>query len=263
MIRGLFYFGALIICAVILAFVEPSTTPFVLVIGIIVGITVPLLDLISSNLRYLRFAYYTARYARERIRLSVSYLFRIKVNNEYMLIKGRRWDQYQPVGGVYKVSASSKHKLDILGALNDNLVPVDAVSENDLRIRIPASKLISFVRWFESGYSRETSPWREFQEELIGPGILSEVDFPFIFTDFIRRDFRPMRFSSHAQSREMLIADIYELLPTATQMEALKRLKESGHPEILWATEDQIRRLGVTPGGKLDTRIGEPAIWTL
>jgi hypothetical protein len=263
MTRGIFYLVALVICGIALPFVGPSTIPFVLVSGIMIGLVIPLLDMLSSNVRYLRLAYYTARYPRQKIRLSVSYLFRIKVGDVYLLIKGKRWNQYQPVGGVYKVSSSAKHEMNIIGALDDNLVPVDAVSENDLRIRIPVSRLITFVRWFESGYSRETSPWREFYEELIGPGILSADEFPFIFTDFIRRDIRPIRFSSHAQSLEILIADIYELLPTANQLEALKRLKETGHPEIIWATEDEIRHLGVAPGKKLDIRIGEPAVWTL
>ena len=36
------------------------------------------------------------------IRLSCAYLFQIKQNGKYLLIKGNRIEQYQPVGGVYK-----------------------------------------------------------------------------------------------------------------------------------------------------------------
>ena len=263
MIRVLLYITALIIGAITLPFIGPSTIPFILITGIMIGIAAPLLDTLASNARYLRLAYYSVRYMKRNIRVSVSYLFRIKIDDSYLLIKGRRWNHYQPVGGVYKVSGGAKYIMDKIGALDDDLVPIDAVSLHDLRIRIPATKIIPFVRWFESGNSRETSPWREFYEELISPGILSSSDFPFIFDDFIRRDIRPIRFSSYAQSMELFIADIHELLPTANQLVALRMLKDAGHPDIIWATEKQIRHLGVIPGESLDLQIGEPAIWTL
>jgi hypothetical protein len=263
MVRASLYIAMLIIGIIILPLIGPSTVPFVLVTGIMIGIAVPLLDILASNARYLRLAYYSVRYAKQTIRVSVSYLFRIKVDNTYMLIKGRRWNHYQPVGGVYKVSAGAKAVMDEIGALDDDLVPIDPVSLHDLRIRIPASKIVSFVRWFESERSRETSPWREFYEELIGPGIISSDDFPFIFDDFIRRYMHPIRFSSYAQSMEIVIADIRELLPTPKQLAALRTLKDVGHPDIIWATENQIRRLGVIPGENLNLQIGEPAIWIL
>jgi hypothetical protein len=263
MIRLVLYIAVLIIGTIALPFAGTSSVLFILITGIMIGIALPLLDTIASNTRYLRLAYYSVRYINQDIRMSVSYLFRIKVDSTYMLIKGHRWDQYQPVGGVYKISPGAKHMMDSIGALDDELVPIDEISEHDLRIRIPARKLVTFVRWFESGHSRETSPWREFYEELIGPGILSGNDFPFIFDDFIRRDIRPIRFSTHAQSLEILIADIHELLPTPNQLKALRKLRDTGHPDIIWATENHIRRLGVVPAESLNLRIGEPAIWTL
>ena len=42
----------------------------------------------------------------KNIRLSCAYLFRIKYNGKYLLVKGNRIDQYQPIGGVYKYYAS-------------------------------------------------------------------------------------------------------------------------------------------------------------
>ncbi len=38
----------------------------------------------------------------KNIRLSCAYLFQIKQDGKYLLIKGNRIEQYQPVGGVYK-----------------------------------------------------------------------------------------------------------------------------------------------------------------
>lgn len=261
--RALTYLIALAVGALVLIFLAPSSAPFILISGIMIGIAIPMLDALAANYRYLRLAWYSVRYWRQRIRLSVSYLFRIKVDETYLLIHSKRWTTFGPVGGVYKVSSSAKGFLDDIGTLTDNLVPIDDASRNDLRIRIPASKLVNFVRWFESEHSRETSPWREFYEELIEPKILPLDCFPFIFHDFIRRDIRPIRYSEYAQSMELLIADIHELTPTSEQLTALQNLKRDGNSNIIWVTEDQIRRLGAMPGKVQEFTVAETAIWTL
>jgi hypothetical protein len=263
MSRAIAYTAALLIGAAILPFVNPSSVPFTLIAGIMIGIAVPLLDLIAANSRFLRLAYYSVRYARKSVRISASYMFRIKMDGTYLLIKGHRWPHYQPVGGVYKLSPSAKHMMDKIRALDDDLVPIDEASASDIRIRIPGRKLVAFARWFESGLSRETSSWREFHEELVRSGVLSGNDFPFIFDDFIRREIPKIRFSRFAQSMELFIADIYELRPTIGQIQALHALKKNGNPEIIWATEDQIRRLGTTPGQTQHLDISETAAWVL
>ena len=249
--------------AAVLPFISPSSVPFLLITGAMIAITIPLLDAVASNIRYLRLGWYSIRYWNHSIRLSVSYLFRIKVDDTYLLVRSRRRPNYGPVGGVYKVSPGAKAILDEIHALDDSLIPMDEVSRHDLRIRIRGGRLITFVKWFESGHSRETSPWREFSEELIKPGMLSAAQFPYIFHDFVRRVIRPPVFSVQAQSMEFRIADIYELLPTAEQYDVLKELKHDGHPEIVWATQDQICRLGATPGKPQEISIGEPATWIL
>lgn len=236
---------------------------FAVVSGIVIGVSVPLVDLIVGNSRYLKLAWWQLRYRKQRVRLSVSYLFRIKLDNEYLLVRGHRIRQYQPVGGVYKVSPGAKAFLDGIGALDDDLIPIDAVSRNDLRIRIPGRYLLRFMRWFASGTSRETSPWREFYEELVGPEILPAGVFHYVFHDFIRTEIRPIHFSPYSQSMELLVADIYELLPTEAQRAALADLKDKGNRQVLWASEERIRRLGIVPGQESEIPIGEPAIWTL
>jgi hypothetical protein len=263
MLKPSFYLAAMLICGIALLFIRASTTPFILITGAMIGIAVPLLDSLAENSRYLRPIYYSLRYAGRHIRLSVSYLFRIKVDGAYLLVRSARWDHYQPVGGVYKISEGAKSVMDELGILDDSLVPIDEASLHDLRIRVPARRLVQFIRWFESERSRETSSWREFSEELLKPEILSYKDFPFIFSDYIRREVRPIRFSSYAQSMELFISDIYELLPTPEQLVNLRALKDKGHPDVLWATEDQIRRLGAEPGKGQPFKIGEPATWIL
>lgn len=220
-----------------------------------IGIAIPLLDALAANSRYLRLAWYSARFRKKTVRLSVSYLFRIKVDEMYLLVRGKRWPQYQPVGGVYKVSPGAKAFMNEIGARDDDLVRVDTISRNDLRIRIPGKNLFRFVRWFESGHSRESSPWREFYEELIKTGALPLSDFPFILADFIRRDIRKIRFSEYADSWELLIADIYELIPTQEQLADLTQLKADMYPDLVWVTEDQIRRRGAIPGQDQDRNI--------
>lgn len=263
MLRIMLYLAALIASAVSLLFVQAATTPFILITGVMIGIAIPLLDALSANTRYLRLVWYSVKYRNKTVRLSVSYLFRIKVDEMYLLVKGKRWHQYQPVGGVYKFSSGAKAFMDEIGARNDDLVRVDAISLNDLRIRIPGQNLLSFVRWFESGHSRESSPWREFHEELVKPGALPFRDFPFILENFIRRDIRPIRFSEYAKSWELLIADIYELIPTPDQLAALRKLKADGYPDLVWATEDKIRRRGAVPGEDQAIEISPTAEWTL
>ncbi|MEV1199260.1 SMODS-associated NUDIX domain-containing protein [Microbispora rosea] len=72
----------------------------------------------------------------------------------------------------------SARRWNKIGALDDNLVPIDGISENDLRIRVAVKNLVSFIRWFESDEARETSPWREFYEELIKSAICPAKIFP-------------------------------------------------------------------------------------
>jgi len=98
---------------------------------------------------------------------------------------------------------------------------------------------------------------------MIESKILPLDCFPFIFHDFIRRDIRPIRYSKYAQSVELLIADIHELVPTPEQLTALQNLKRDGNPNIIWVTEDQIRRLGAVPGKDQEFSIAETAVWIL
>lgn len=174
-------------------------------------------------------------------------------------------DQYQPVGGVYKFNDSARGLLQEWGARTDDLIPIDEVSADDLRLRLPGRKLITFVKWFESERSREVGPWREFYEELIRPGILPEDKFPHIRADFIRRHFSPMRYSSFSQCQELLIADIYELIPNELQRDELRVLAttESDQPAVLWADAELIKRRGAIPGIAHRNKISVTTAWTL
>lgn len=96
------------------------------------------------------------------------------------------------------------------------------------------------------------------------PGILSESVFRHIKYDRIRRRYSELRFSDWAQSKELLIADVVELLPNESQLVELRALLATSDPRILWANENQIRRRGaVDEAASQATRIAETATWTI
>ena len=186
------------------------------------------------------------------------------MDGAYLLVKGQRFDQYQPVGGVYKTHPSSSGIRNGMKILDDDLLVPDAVSEGDLRVRVPGRNLLRFVRWYEGERGRETDGWREFYEELVATGIFSHSAFKLVKYDRVERLYRPLRFSPWAKSQELLIADVLELLPTDEQLEELRASMTRPDSRILWATEDQIRRRGARVGEpNQTTNIAETATWTI
>ena len=241
-----------------------SPALFAITSGLAVSFAIPLIDAVLSNARWLRLAFGTLRYWRTRVRISASYLYRIRVDNEYLLVKGNRFDQYQPVGGVYKAYPSSSGDRGDMDVLDDDLLVPDAVSEGDLRVRVPGRNLYKFVRWFEGNKGRETDCWREFYEELVVTGVLPKKEFRHVKYERVRRRYNPLRWSDWANSPELLIADVVDLLPTVQQLTELRALKGRPDSRIMWASEDQIRRLGVRAGESTQTtRIAQTALWTI
>jgi hypothetical protein len=200
----------------------------------------------------------------EYIRISISGLYRIKMDGLYLLVKGRRIDQYQPVGGVFKRFRDSRLIFEKLNVLDDDNVPIDAESRDDLRIRVPFNKLSQFLNWYKTGKNRETSPWREFYEELIGEGILSQENFPYINYEHIRTHLEGIHYTPYFRCHEILIAEIYELLPTQKQIEELEVLiKKQTSEDYIWASASIIQSLGVEPNKSLKANISKTSSWIL
>lgn len=257
-------YGAMSLVAIAALFLTtPDTIPFTVAIGVLVAALIAFSHAAVSNRRVLRFAWYSLVYARETVRISASYLYKIKVDDQYLLIRGHRYPQMQPVGGVYKIFPSGHSSLQDVGAVDDDLIPFDERSDKDLRIRIPGKFIHKFVQWFEAARGRETMPWREFYEELLATDILPHAQFPYVLAEYIGRTYRPIRFSEYANSWELLIADVYELLPNTSQLSALRTLREQGHGSIYWATASQIQRRGAIPGRPTEEVIAETAKWLL
>jgi hypothetical protein len=233
-------------------------------LGLAAGAAIPLAQKLFLSLGYLRLATRLASKRNTLVRVSISYLYRIELNGSYLLIKGRRFpEQYQPVGGVYKIAPSGKSFLRQLGALDDTLVPIDHTSRGDLRNRVPATKVLSLIRWFDSGRDRETGPWREFQEELLASGLVDPTDFPYLVHAYIRRHIEPLRWSDYAQSYELLIADIFELIPQGRQSDALSQAALRHPDKLRCVSAEQILRRGAVPGQNFESPIAATAAWTL
>ncbi|WP_051831377.1 HU-CCDC81 and SPOR domain-containing protein [Streptomyces violens] len=217
--------------------------------GLSIGLFVPVVDEVAQNWGNIRHLWYSLRYRGRSIRVSTSYLFKIKIDGKYLLIRGSRYpNQFQPVGGVHKRSPQGSAVLADMGVTDDNLIPLDAVSYGDLRLRVPGKKIGHFFRWFDSRSGREDSPWREFQEELLEGGILPQGKFPHIMHNYLRREVDRIRYSEWADSLEILVRDIYELVPNQEQEDALRQTMVSGHTDVIWVTSEQIKRRGAIPG---------------
>jgi hypothetical protein len=257
------YISVLLVSVVAIIFVR-SELVTALLVGVIATVMIPILDEVVGQRGLLTYFWYGLRYRSSKIRLSMSYLYRINVDGRYLLVRGSRFsDQFQPVGGVFKLLPEGHAALHELGTVDDDLLPIDETSRNDLRVRLPASSVYEFMKWYESGSGREVDPWREFYEELVAPGLLKAETFPWIMTRKIRRVHNPIRYSDYAQSLEVLVADVYELIPTAAQSEALRALLSSESSDICWATEHDIDRRGFRPESATLTRISETASWVI
>ena len=176
---------------------------------------------------YIRTLFWT--YRSKQIRFSLSYLFRIKIpgTNSYLLVLNRRIaNQLQPVGGVYKRYGDNK-LFESWGYVPDsrnNGLGVDDTSESDLRFRVKGKYTVDVLKWFEEAKEREMSGEREFCEELLETNILEKETFKSIQYKHVRRHSKHLTWSEFHQCYEVLVYDIYELLPSEKQKEALRKL---------------------------------------
>ncbi|MFD4118446.1 hypothetical protein ACFWSJ_34020 [Streptomyces niveus] len=225
--------------------------------GGFLALIIPAIIAINGGKIDIRMRWYSIRYRNQMVRISAAYLFRIKIDGQYLLIMSSRFPHYQPVGGVFKVSPKGQSFLANLGAQDDDLIPIDQKSKADLRIRIRGASVSRFYDWFDSRSGREDSPWREFHEELLSNSILPSSTFPYIFHEYQGRSVAKIRYSPYASSQEIMIFDIYELLPTPEQEEAIRSIITSDRNEFSWFTSDEIKRRGVLPGMPNVTPIAE------
>lgn len=180
------------------------------------------------------------------IRISFAYLFRIKVDGKYFLVKnGRGTQKFQPVGGAYKYQDSEKQVLSSkFHIVDDDNIPIDESSQNDYRFYVHAKDLKKFIKHFDITVEREhvSDLSREFVEEMIKTQI---VDFTEIKYRYCGRHFTEVLYSRYFQCYELLMADVVEILLTKEQEKKLRSLMLEKSDNYYFATADEIKSLGV------------------
>ena len=203
---------------------------------------------------------------RADVRVSVAYLISIPVEDTQLLVKGHRiTSQFQPVGGVFKTRINTAELSRRFNARPDIRFTPDETSARDMRLRLRGKELLGLLKWFESRQERELFPWREFHEELIATGILRKADFPFFDCSFLGTRHFPFEFDKYSQCRQLIIAEIYELIPTARQATALSNLRRRQEKDpvggIYFATREEIERGAVAGGSQATFDIARTARW--
>lgn len=197
-----------------------------------------------------------------RIRLSLSYLIVVRLEEKYLLVAGHRIPgQYQPIGGVYQTTQVGAAHLRALGATPDTEMPGDL---NDLRISVPVAKVLDVVEWFETQRGREVAPLREFYEELLADEVIhrgAHEHFRSPSFEFIRRRVSRIQYSKHLKKHELLVSDIFEFQPTEKQRAALGRISDS--PKATWFASEELEAECRMLAGVSTHRISNNAKWLL
>lgn len=203
---------------------------------------------INHKRLYLLLQIYFLALKGEKIRFSMSYLYIIKIDDEYLLVRNSNYGHYQLVGGKYKRLEGTQSLLkEKFEAIDDLKLPNKDLMKDDFAIFIPAKKAIKFLDWFNEGKNREINHWREFYEELIEgkAKLLSKEKFPYVNYNLLGRVTTPVKRTAGWNCHEILQYDILELLPNEEQHKELLELKNQGDTNyIKWADRELINYLG-------------------
>ena len=231
-----------------------SADPLVaVVIGFVVNIiTAPVYTVLVEGFYALRQLPLVCKtqvlYRNKQVRLSMSYLFRIRVNDKYLLVKNSRGNYYQLVGGAYKTLPGSEKIFKKLMIVPDRKINTDhGIAKKDLRFMLPGRNVLAIIRWFHSREDREISQWREFCEELLTTGILKDRNiFRYIDYSYAGTIQTPMQKAKNINCQEILIYEIFDLLPNDEQLPELLALQHMGDSEqVKWADAIIINTLGL------------------
>lgn len=226
--------------------------------GLITGWLAWIFKYVFENRKNLLLSIRTVLLWNNEIRVSISYLFQIKINGKYLLVKGNRIEQYQPVGGVFKMLPSFKELKRNYEITDDDQLPIDETSKDDLRIRIKGKNLIKLLRWFYLRKNREVGVHREFYEELIKPGILT-IDSLTTFTpEYCKTENTNIRYSKHFNCKEVLIYEIYVIDLTEQEKRRIIEYVEANPGKAILASQDDITKECIDLDG-FSKKIGEHA----
>lgn len=179
-----------------------------IIVNIVVAIISFLASIIYNNRRRIKIFGQSLFCRKKSIRLSCAYLFQIKYNNRYLLIKGKRIDQYQPVGGVYKYHESFNRLKEDLELSDES--EIRFYEGGDLRLIARGKYLLKFIDWFDTKKNREVTVIRELIEELEPAGLSIEQLIKETQIEYLKTIKEPIEFSPHFQMDELKIFDIFE-----------------------------------------------------
>ncbi len=182
----------------------------------------------------------------KKLRISCSYLYKIKVDDLYLLIKSKKHGKFQPVGGNFKRNKYSSSFLHEIEIEKDECFTNGGRSADDLRLFIKGCDLPKFLKWYNApNKQREVSYDREFYEELVESNYFDGEVFPFPRIDFRKQIVTSVRYSEHLKCKEVHIYDIVELMPTHKQEKFLKQLKSRGNTDnFIWIDGHTIQNEG-------------------
>lgn len=191
----------------------------------------------------------------KEIRISFSYIYKIRIDNKYLLIKGNRIDQFQPIGGVYKHYPSYESKFTEFGLRREN--EKGFYEEDDFRLIIKGKNINKFIDHFDSQLNREVSVHREFIEEII-----DRFDFPIeslkgMGIEYLKSVGPKITYSDHFKIKELKRFDVYQLNLDDKYLKLLKELTEKESSLILASDEEIITENIVIEG--LSRKIGQHA----
>lgn len=219
----------------------------------------------NRNFLSLYFKTKYGNYRNKEIRFSLSGLYKIQIpnSNKYLLVFNRRIaNQLQPVGGAYK-RFEDENLFNRWSYKPDNArngLDVDFTSSGDLRFMVKGKNVIDVLTWFASSMGRELDPRREFKEELLDSGILDSANFNFFNHKIIRRFSKNLFWSEHFSCFEILVLEVFELIPNEAQKKELIELaKKPFDPKKGYAIVscDDIEQLRLMQEGVQIARIGQ------
>lgn len=178
----------------------------------------------------------------KQVRVSFSYIFRIEVGGNYLLVKDEQGrNNYHPVGGVYKYYPDDIDIGYYFDGEYDGLFNSTQDTEDDLRLKIRKRKLKNFKKWFSTEKSRENSEnlSREFKEELIDRNIVDKDVFSEIKYKYVG-SYTQKSFNKDLRMRQIRHYDIFNIKLSNSQRTFLKSLMAQNSEFYVFATQENI-----------------------
>ncbi len=262
---ALVFFAAMILFSSYAGYAYPATFIGDFSFGIATSSVASLLFLIITDINELsatslRIYLISKLYSSRKVRVSMASLFRIYVNEKYLLIENLKHGTITPIGGVIKYYSGATNILEKIGATSQ--IEADTEShpkkyKSELRLKFSMRYFYTFLDWFYSGQHREYDPLRELDEELFEPNSINKNEFGKI-TYSKYGTFR--LFSAFDSANDYYLChhfDIFTLHLSEAQIEIIKSAVEKSQntqnmgEKLYWATSDEILRERLINGRKM------------